>query len=240
MTDYSTYDDQLDLSQQAIEAALKQDWTQAIKLNSELLKLKKDNIGALNRLAFAYIKVKKLNEAKKTFRKVLELDPYNSIAEKNLSKLDNIGENADCADSKSVTSPLLFLEEPGKTKVVTCVNMAPKKVLSAVSCGQEVYLKAKNYCVEVRDIANNYLATLPDDLSFRLIKLMGADNQYQVFVKSVNKNTLVVFIKETKRGKKFADQPSFVSNIIYTPIIRKAVSDEEHVDVSKESGETEE
>lgn len=203
-------------SEDAIACALKQDWQNAIRINTTLLKEDKGNIDAHNRLGFAYLKTGQIVLAKKTFQKVLNIDPYNQIALKNLKKLGTVKLKDLQENGGNHISPIMFLEEPGRTKIVTCINVAPTNILSTLSCGQEVYLRAKKYCVEIRTTNNTYLGALPDDLSFKLIKFLAGGNEYQAIVKMAAKNTLIVFLRETNRGKKFSNQPSFISSPVGT------------------------
>lgn len=230
------------LEQNAVSAALKGDWKTAIRLNSAILAADSQNLDALNRLGYAYLKLGKLTNAKTVLQKALVLDPYNQIALKN-NKLTSVIRKKDLPADNDHTSlsPLQFIEDPGKTKIASCVNLAPNKTLSFLSPGQEIYLKAKNHVVELRSRDNTYLAALPDDISFKLIKLLSAGNSYQVIVKGINKNSLVVLIRELKRGKRFANQPSFISQGItsYTPLARTE-SAVEHHDTSAGSEEEEE
>ncbi len=107
--------------------------------------------------------------------------------------------------------------------------------------GEEIELKAKNHVVELRSSANVYLAALPDDLSFRLIKFLAVGNTYQALVKSVGKNTLTVFLRELTRGKRFATQPSFATTAMYVPFTRSERSDDgTETDAEAKEPETEE
>lgn len=212
--------------QAAINAALIQDWKEAIRINLALLKTDKNNISILNRLGFAYLQSGEVADAKKTFTKVMKLDPYNQIAEKNIKKLGIVKQKDLVKTKRTQVAPMSFLEEPGKTKIVECVNAAPLAVLSTVYPGEEVELKAKNHVVEVRSYHGTYLAALPDDLSFRLIKFLAVGNTYQALVKSITKNSLMIFIRELSRGKRFASQPSFSSTAIYVPFTRSETADE--------------
>lgn len=228
--------------QDAVSAALKGDWKEAIRINIEVLDKSKNNLDALNRLGYAYLKIGQLTNAKNTFQKVLDLDPYNQIALKN-NKLAAVVKKKDISvGDKTKLSPMQFLEDPGKTKIASCVNLAPNEILSLLSPGQEIYLKAKNHVVELRNVGNKYLGALPDDISFRLIKLLSAGNTYQVIVKGVNKNSLVVLIRELSRGRRFANQPSFISQTVtsYTPFSRPEAAErpnEEEEGVSEEINE---
>ncbi len=216
----------------AISAALSRDWKRAIDVNASILKRDKKNIDALKRLGFALLMSGKLAEAKKTFQKVTRVDPYNQIALKNLRKLATVRQKDITRASTSQMSPMLFLEEPGKTKLVDCVHLAPLPVLSSLCPGNEVVLKTKNYTVELRSAGNAYLGALPDDLSFKLLKLIAAGNRYQVVVRSVKKNVLTVIIREVSRGKRFSHQPSFATGTNYLPYSREASRSDDTPDVT--------
>ena len=205
------------ISTKAVAAALSQNWKDAISLNLELLKENEENFEALSRLAYAYMRSGELSKAKKMYENVLKIDKYNQIAQKNLKKLTSLKKDDILAESDKIVSPLMFLEEPGKTKTIECTHLAPNQTLTLLSSGEEVYMKQKNHCIELRSVANTYLAALPDDLSFKLMRLMDAGNTYQVIIKNVEKNSLKVLIRELSRGKQFANQPSFTSTTSYIP-----------------------
>lgn len=204
----------------AIEAALSQNWKEAIRLNLAILKQTKNDVEALSRLAYAYLKSGHIKEAKKIYEKVLSLDQYNKIAEKNLSKLSTLKKKNLEFDGGGMISPMMFLEEPGITKIVDCIHIAPPQTLSTLSTGQEVTLKSKNHCIEIRTTQNTYLGALTDDISFRLLRLVKAGNTYRAIVKSVEKNALKVLIRETARGRRFANQPTFAASTSYIPFAR--------------------
>jgi len=207
----------------AIRAALQQDWKKAILLNLDILKDDKKNIDAYNRLGFAYLKSGQIKKSKETFEKVLKLDLYNQIASKNLKKLTSLKRDALLTTNTFDISPLLFLEEPGKTKVIDCINAAPMITLTSLTCGQEVFLKPKKHTVEIRDQHDKYLGALPDDIAFKMIKFLTAGNTYSAFIKGISKNCLSVFIRELKRGKRLLNQPSFIGSTNYMPYQREVL-----------------
>jgi len=216
----------------AVDAALHQDWKEAIRINTAVLKEHKENVEALLRLAYAYLKTGQLTQAKKTYERVLSVDQYNQIAQKNLKRLTSIKKKNLTHDTNHNLSPMMFLEEPGITKIVECIHTAQSQILSTLSSGQEVYLKPKNHCVEIRSMQNTYLAALPDDMSFKLNKLISAGNTYQVVVKSIEKNTLKVLIRELSRGKRFINQPSFTSTTSYVPFAKSGGNASEGPDMT--------
>jgi lipopolysaccharide biosynthesis protein len=199
----------------AISAALAQDWKEAIRVNLAILKSNRSDLEALCRLAFAYLKTGQLLAAKRTYQKVLSSDKYNQIATKNLKKITSLKKKDIANEATSYMSPMIFLEEPGKTKIVECVHVAPSHILSTLSAGQEVFLKQKQHGIEVRTSSCTYVAALPDDMSFKLNRMMSGGNTYQAIVKGVDKTSVKVMLRELKRGKRFASQPSFTSTTSY-------------------------
>lgn len=199
------------LSQAAIDAALTQNWDQAITINENIIKENEKDIEALARLAYACIQLGKFEKAKKIYRKILSLDKYNLIAQKNLDKISYL---IQCKIKitphlRPFVSPSLFIEEPGQTKTVSLTNTAPLKIISNLSIGDPVILNPKKHSVEVRTPDKVYLGALPDDVAFRLIRFIKAGNTYQALIKNIAKNCLTVYIRELTRGKRLKNQPTF-------------------------------
>lgn len=208
-------------AQAAITAAVTGDWQQAVKLNEKLLALNASNVEALNRLARALACTGQAQKAQKTYKKVLELDPYNVIAQKNLEKLSKSqGANGKAVNGVSQTvSPgemvnlsRIFLDEPGKTKIVNLLNLAPPSTLASLNCGDRLMLNPKNHSISVVSQSGTYLGAFPDDLAHRLLAFISGGNQYEVYVKSSTIKNLAIFVRETQRSAKFGNQPSFHSH----------------------------
>lgn len=212
-------------TQAAIDFALAQNWEDAVKINKELLKKNKEDIDTLNRLAFAYFQSNEFEKAKKLYKKILSLDKYNKLALKNLSKLNNISTLKKVKTRTERVNPGLFIEEPGKTKVIQLLNLAPNKTLSQLNIGETVSLHPKKHSVEIRGADKSYYGALPDDIAFRMIKFLSAGNTYLACIKNVQKNSVAIFIRELSRGKKYVNQSTFVSSSIkeFTPTIQKEI-----------------
>lgn len=209
------------LKSQAIQTALVGDWNNAVNLNQQILVEYPNDIDTLNRLAFALLSLGKPKDAKVLYEKVLSLDMKNPIAIRNLKRLN---------DGKStkinITLNNIFIEEPGKTKVIELLNVADKKVITHLRSGETIELKIKRNKIFVIDSENQYIGMLPDDICQRLIKFMEAGNQYDAYIRTIENNRVCIFVRETKRIKKFHDQPSFVSTE-KTKLSFKTVQDEE-------------
>ncbi|MDE2026039.1 MAG: tetratricopeptide repeat protein [Patescibacteria group bacterium] len=195
--------------QQAIHATLQGNWEQAITLNLELLKQNPKDVESLNRLAFAYSALGKNKEAKETYEKVLAIDELNTIALRNLKRLEGLGKKSTPQVFHLDNS--MFLEEVGKTKVITLVNPAPSKLLRRLQMGQPVILHIKRSKIFVLDETKEFLGMLPDNISHRLIKFMDGGNQYEAYIRAADEHTASVFVRETKRATKYKHQPSFVT-----------------------------
>lgn len=204
-----------DLEKQAVQAAIKSNWSKAIDLNLQLLKKNPENTAALNRLAKAYWESDKIGQAQKTYRKVLTLDRYNPIATKNLERLAKKGKKS--KQIKTAHTSTLFLEEPGKTKTIKLIKLASAEILSELNSGQLVKLAPKKRTISVTSENEIYLGTIPDDLSLRLIRLIKGGNRYQAFIKGVAKQHLEIFVREAFQSNRFRNFPSFpLSSNSYT------------------------
>lgn len=202
------------LTQLAIDAALDSRWKEALKINKKIIKLEPQNVDALNRQAKAYLELGKGNLAKKYYSEVLQFDPYNPIALKNLKIIKSFKSKGGriITNGQSKLSPSLFLQEPGKTKMVNLLKVAEPQKLSQAFCGMKVETAIKNRKITIVDQNRNYLGVLPDDISHHLLRLLKGGNKYDLFIKSIRVNGLSVLIKETFRSKRFKNQPSFLEN----------------------------
>ena len=86
---------------------------------------------------------------------------------------------------------------------------------------------------------NTYIAALPDDISFKLGRMIAGGNTYQAIIKSVDKKSVKVLLRELTRGKKFAKQPSFTSTTSYVSFA-KTTRENPDMTPTGEDGDTEE
>ncbi|MFA5136467.1 MAG: tetratricopeptide repeat protein [Patescibacteria group bacterium] len=203
------------LEQQAIDAAMNLQWKQAIDLNNQIIKLDAKNESANLRLGFVYLQQKDIVKAKKYYSKALKLQPRNSVAISNLERIKVLEKAKMRKPGDAIISfdPDLFLEMAGKTKVVGLTNLGQKDILARLTIGEPVELKVKKRRVEVRTVNGDYIGTLPDDLSKRLMFFIKAKSIYVTYIKESTLTRVIVFIKEEKKGKAVYHQISFPQNI---------------------------
>lgn len=199
----------------AIKYALESNWKLAAQTNESILDQNSDDIESLNRLGFALIKLGKYKKAKETYKKVLIVDKTNPIATKNLKKLEMMSKQkvGDAPDNyqPGINLQDMFIEEAGKTRTVELKNLADKKNLSMLQPGDKVNLVIKRSKIFIQTNNKQYIGMLPDSVGSRLIKFMKGGNEYSAFVKASDEKNVTVFLKETKKMKKFQNQPSFAS-----------------------------
>jgi len=198
----------------AIQTALEGDWQNATSINKDLLHDNPNDTETLNRLAFAFTVLGKIKEAKIIYKKVLEIDPLNPIAARNLKRLmenkKNLNGNQHDASPMHVHNT--FLEETGKTKIVELVNIAQPQIISNLQLGQPLTISVKRLKIFVQNEAKQYIGVLPDDIGKRLIRFIKGGNQYDALVRSAGSHRVVVFLKEIKRVPRFKNLPSFSQN----------------------------
>lgn len=235
------------LASDAVSAALKTDWDNAVKLNKKLLSVHPNDIETLNRLAYALMEKVDLTEAKKLYQKVLRLDPGNPIAERNLKKIQALSQkrprqlkalrvkktlNSDGNSQDDISN--IFLEEPGKTKITKLKNLAEPHILSILRPADAVTLSIKRHSIFAKSKSGIYIGALPDDIAHRLILFINGGSEYLANVLAVDKNSVAILIKEVKKGNRFKNSPSFLSGTTpyYTFVREDAIKEERRPDVT--------
>ncbi|KKR11977.1 MAG: hypothetical protein UT39_C0001G0032 [Candidatus Woesebacteria bacterium GW2011_GWA1_39_21] len=226
------------LAQKAVNFALLGNWKNARDTNKLILQDSPHDIEALNRLSKAYFELGNISSAKSSIKKTLKLDPYNQIALKCWEKWKNV-KKADKNPSGKMSAEL-FLEEPGKTKIVRLIHPCDKPVIAKLDCGDIVYENIKGQRISIVTDSDTYIGKLPDDISIRIKKLIRLGYKYTFSIKSVSNNEIKVFIREADRPEHFQNQPSFSSEKIdYNPYTAPELIHEKPTIVSNEDDESE-
>lgn len=198
------------LARRAIAAALANDWITALDVNLQILKEEEEDIDALNRAARAYLQLGDIPSAVNFSQTVVQIDPLNQIAQKCLIKCSTLQTNgAVLSTAISTFSDSIFLEVPGKTKIVSLINLCESNLLATLNAGENVQMIPKMHKVVVATQQEAYIGRLPDDLATKIIYFYKNGNEYEAFIKSVSENDVKVFIKETKRADSIKHLPSF-------------------------------
>lgn len=196
------------LARRAILAALTCDWLSALEANLEILSEDPNDTNALNRGARAHLQLGNIPDAIALSEKVLILDPLNSIAIKCIERC-RAYEPSGSKLPQNIKAPEFFLEVPGRTKIVSLVNLCDPSVLANLDSGDNVLMSPKTHKVAVVTTEETYIGRLPDDLATKIIYFVKNGNEYESYVKSASVSEVKIFIKETKRSDSLLHTPSF-------------------------------
>ncbi len=206
-------------AQNAISLALHGKWEEAAAANLEIVKSNPTDIDALNRLARAYAESGNIELAKRATQKALDIDSTNPIAIKCLEKWKSI--KIGSVHIANTNPPESFIEESGKTKLVTLLHPGDTMVLATVDSGDEVKLDIHPHSISVATNDSKYIGKLPDDLAARLRTLIKNGNKYQAIIKSINSKDVTLFIKETEKSSSLKNGTSFptekIDYVSFTP-----------------------
>lgn len=225
------------LQNRAIKAAQEERWEDAQDLNQELLNADPNNIGALNRLGFAYLQENHLRKAQTTYQQVLEIDKTNAVAKKYLEVIKRANKHQPVKLPKALKHSD-FIDEPGKTKSISLVRLADTDTLENLSIGADCTLKVTKTRISVV-CDGTYIGTLPDDIFLRLQPLIEAGNTYAIKIQSVKQNTVRIFLRELTRAVSVSHIPSFPAESLNVLTLEHAelARDEEEPVIVSETGE---
>ena len=201
------------LARKAINLALQNDWTGAVETNIAIVNKFDDDLEAYNRLGKALTELGKHQKAKVAFRNALKISPYNSIAQKNLDRLNKLGSDISISGDTVLSTPQFLIEESGKSRLTTLIDLAKWNVLLKLVPGHRVYLKANEGRLRILDSSEAYLGTVEPKLSSRLIRLLDGGNRYEGTVISVNEKELIVMIREIHQDPSQASITSFPTKV---------------------------
>jgi len=196
-------------TQHAIQLAMQGQWQEAAAVNRAIIAVFPNDVDAYNRLGKALTELGRYSEAREAYGKTLELDPLNSIAQKNLARLASLGEGtAVQAEGGKKLSPQMFISETGKTGITVLTRPAPE-VAARMTAGDQVFLRRQNNTLLIESSQGEYLGEVEPRLGMRLIKLMEGGNQYAAAIATLNQDDVRVIIKETFQDPSQAGKPSF-------------------------------
>lgn len=239
-------------NQESIQAALEGAWEKAVELNIQLSEEFPEEQDILNRLGKAYSELGQVNKAKATFEKVLEGDPYNPIATKNLERLSTL-RGSTIKLKEQATKPLnpdIFIEEPGKTETIEVTDLAMPKVLIHLRVGDSVKLNTTKAATAVISEDDHRLGKLELIIGQDISQAFALGSEFSAIVKAIKvgkdekNSSLTVFVRETKHSTKLA-HPVFTFESNFTPFVSEEtisyLKDEEPLksDASDETSEIE-
>ena len=192
----------------AIQLAMSSRWEEAVAANRAILRMSPNDGDAYNRLGKAMLELGRYPEAKRSYKKALELDIGNKIAKKNLERLNLLAKSNAAQATTSQVDPKLFIEEMGKS-IVTVLEQPAKDALTTLNAGDRLELRPRRNRVAVETAGGEAVGVLETKLASRLIKLFKDGNQYAAGVTSLGGDEVRMIIKETYKDPSQAGRPSF-------------------------------
>ena len=197
-------------SKQAIALAMQSRWREAVAANKSIIENFPNDADAYNRLGKSYMELGEHLPAREAYNRAIEIDPYNTIAKKNLDRLSRLGEAQVGAEADSIgIEPKQFIEEAGKAGAVNLHRLAPAEVLARVVAGDRVYLKIDGPNLVVEDGHGQYLGQVEPKHGQRLIRLIQGGNEYTAAIISSTEEMVSVIIREVYQHPSQAGQLSF-------------------------------
>jgi tetratricopeptide (TPR) repeat protein len=217
MTQALSAEEKARLKKQWTELAVKQaqegQWGEAVSTNKHILNLFPQESDALNRLGKAYTELGQYAEARQAYSQTLKCSPLNSIAKKNLERLDSLQMVPIAAVPAGLDriDPRAFIEETGKTGVTELINLAPAPVLVRVSYGDKVNLQVNRHRLVVQNAAGEVIGQVDPRLANRLISYIEGGNRYGAAILAVEQNRIRVIIREEYQHPSMFGKVSFLS-----------------------------
>jgi tetratricopeptide (TPR) repeat protein len=196
------------LVDQAIALAMQNRWADAVKINQQILDIFPEDTDALNRLGRSQMELGHYRDARDAYQRTVHLDPSNTIARKNLTRLASL-KVEEAPPSGEKVDPRMFIAETGKTGVVTLSHPAPKDVLAKLSAGDQVNLRVDGRILMVESLNGNVLGLVDPKIGQRLIDLMRSGNKYTAAVMAMDDGNLRLFIRETFQDPNNTGKVSF-------------------------------
>jgi len=219
MTQALSAEEKARLKKQWTELAVKQaqegQWEEAVTTNKNILNIFPQESDALNRLGKAYTELGQYANARQAYSQTLKHNPLNSIAKKNLERLDSLQTVPVTGTPASLDriDPRAFIEETGKTGVTELINLASAAVLARVSYGDRVNLQVNGHRLLVQNAAGEGIGQVEPRLANRLISYIEGGNRYgaAILAVAVEQNRIRMIIREEYQHPSMFGKVSFLS-----------------------------
>jgi hypothetical protein len=183
------------------------------------------------------------HDARTAYQKALEMEPLNTIARKNLERLEVRAKAAAAAQGGGTRKidPSLFIADTGKTGIATLRAVAPE-AFWRLTAGETVDLRPQDNTLAVVTPDGDYVGRLEPKLGLRLLRLIEGGNRYVAAVASLSEQRVI--IREIYQHPGQQGRPSFppvggetVRPYVKERLVRRGLEDEEAAPEEAEEGE---
>ncbi len=203
------------LVERALELAGEGRWEDAEQVNRDILARFPRDFEAMNRLGKALAEQHRYREARDTYQHVLEVEPTNPIARKNVARMELLSTapvvepNGAAREARPQARQTMFIEEPGQSAMLIVESAVPQVILSKLIPGDHLELRMQAESVAVYTYDDEFVGFLPPRVGQRLSMMMANGNQYQSAVAAVLDGALRIVVRETFRSAENSTRLSF-------------------------------
>ena len=196
------------LVDQAIAYAMQSKWEDARRANTSILEITPQDVDALNRLGRSLTELGRYREAREAYEQAVKLDPLNTIAQRNLTRLSALKADVEPPPATERVDPRLFTTEAGKSDTTTLVRPAPREVIARMAVGDRVNLVIEGRILRIVNSRGDVLGQVEPRLAQRLIGLSHGGNRYAAALVSLDE-PIRVLISEIYRHPSQVGRISF-------------------------------
>lgn len=201
-----------DKAKKAVALAMNSRWEEAVIINRSIAQEFPKDLEAFNRLGKALSELGRNREAKEAFQSALGISHNNSIAKKNLKRLQKLSDDETPRVSRprrASRSSHTFIEESGKAGVTPLLSLPDPEVMLKLTPGDPVQLQVVGKGLRVTDSNGEDIGRIEPRMASRLARLIQGGNKYEAAVTSVEDNELIIIIREVYSHPSQASEVSF-------------------------------
>jgi tetratricopeptide (TPR) repeat protein len=205
------------LQDYAVQLANECNWEEALEINRKVLEIEEDP-ATYNRMAKALLELGRYQEAHDTYQQTLRLNPTNTIARRNLSRIDTLLQREDwqtVAPRKDFerADQLIFITEAGKTVLTALHDLVDSSAIDVLSSGEKLMLEVEHRAVLLVDQQGQRIGRLEPKLGQRVSELINGGNRYEAVVVQANAHQVRVLVREVYQDFAMRDRTSFPGSL---------------------------
>lgn len=232
------------LQEKAIELAAMNRWDEAADINRQILQLGEDP-DTYNRLGKALMEQGQYTEARDAYQHTLRLNPTNSIARKNVARLDALiarGFESGQANRKprQQVDLRMFITETGRTAITALIDVPRSPAVEALVTGEKMEFQVHGKTVSVVDADGTVVGRLEPKLGQRLAELINGGNRYLAAIAQSDPRIVRLLIRETYQDPSQRNRISFPGKLGEGATYVSGLRYEEYEDLLEEAEEGDE
>jgi tetratricopeptide (TPR) repeat protein len=232
------------LQEKAIELAAMNRWDEAADINRQILQLGEDP-DTYNRLGKALMEQGQYTEAHDAYQHTLRLNPTNSIARKNVARLDALiarGFESGQANRKprQQVDLRMFITETGRTAITALIDVPRSPAVEALVTGEKMEFRVNGKTVFVVDADGTVVGRLDPKLGQRLAELINGGNRYLAAIAQSDPRIVRLLIRETYQDPSQRNRISFPGKLGEGAAYVSGLRYEEYEDLLEEAEESDE